>query len=242
MLVLAERPWKRMEAFSKLEEWLRRIFLEAGGGYIKLSQGEGGWIIVEADDERLLASILRLNTRLDPISSIDPPHTAKITKISRGKIFYEYPLPDGSTAKATSYARDWAVQLGYQGDDVEEFLKALGVIEGVPIGISLNMPSLTQKKIFLDGIIKGLDRIILIDLAPQEVEKILEAGFRGYTATYDTITPLTHMIYVKLGASLNKASKRLETLMQGIAPKASHKPLKWRKLSGAKWIKLSDQP
>ena len=241
MLVLAERPWKRMEAVSKLEEWLREIFLEAGGGSLKLSQGEDGWIVAEADDEQLLTSILRLNTRLDSISSMGPPHTAKIMKISRGKILYEYPLPDGSTMRVTSYVRDWATQLGYEEDDAEEFLEMLGVIEGMSISTSLNMPSLIQRRIFLDEVIRGLDRIVLIDLAPQEVEKVLESGFRGFTAIYETITPLTHIVYLKLGASLEKASKRLGALMQGVAPKAYHKPLKWKKLSRVKWMGLSDR-
>jgi len=235
MLVLAERPWRRMEAVSRLEEWLREIFLEAGGGSLKLSKAEDGWIIVEADDERLLASILRLNTRLDSVSSIDPPHTGKITKIGRGKIFYEYPLPDGSTVRKTSYARDWAIQLGYEGDDAEEFLEALGMVEGMSISTSLNMPSLIQRRIFLDEVFRGLDIIVLIDLAPQEVEKILESGFQGFAAVFETITPLIHIVYLKLGANLDKASKRLGTLMQGIAPKASHKPLNWRKLSTINW-------
>jgi len=235
MLVLAERPWRRMEAASRLEEWLREIFLEAGGGSLKLSQGEGGWIIVEADDEQLLASILRLNTKLDSVSSIDPPHTAKIVKISRGKVFYEYPLPDGSTVRKTSYARNWAIQLGYEGDDAEEFLEALGVVEGMSISISLNMPSLIQRRIFLNEVFKGLDRIVLIDLTPQEVEKILESGFQGFTAIYETITPLTHIVYLKLGANLDKASKRLGVLVQSMVPKASHKPLSWRKLSTINW-------
>jgi len=235
MLVLAERPWRRREAVSKLEDWLRNIFLEAGGGSLKLFQGEDGWIIAETDDEQLLASILRLNTRLDSIASRDPPHTAKIVKTSRGKVFYEYPLPDGLTVKATSYARDWAAQLGYEGDDIEGFLEALGVVEGMSISTSLNMPSLIQKRIFLDAVIKGLDRIILIDLAPQEVEEVLELGFRGFTAIYETITPLTHIVYLKLGASLEKASKRLGVLMQSVAPKASHRSLDWRKLSTINW-------
>ena len=235
MLVLAERPWRRMEAASRLGEWLREIFLEAGGGSLKLSQGEGGWIIVEADDEQLLASILRLNTKLDSVSSIDPPHTAKIVKISRGKIFYEYPLPDGSTTGNAFYAKDWAIQLGYEGDDAEDFLEALGVVEGMPISTSLNMPSLIQRRVFLDEVLRGLDRIGLIDLTPQEVEEILESGFKGFTAFYETLTPLTHIVYLKLGSSLDKASKRLEALIHSIAPGASYRPLSWRRLSKIDW-------
>ena len=235
MLILAERPWRRVEAVSRLEEWFKGIFLEAGGGSVKLSQGEGGWIRVEADDERLLSSILRLNTRFDPISSVNQPHTAKVVKIGRGKVSYEYPLPDGSTIKEIFYSGDWAIQLGYEGDDVEDFLEALGIVEGMSISISLSMPSLIQRRLFLDEVLRGLDRIVLMDLAPQEVEKVLESGFKGFAASYETITPLTHIVYLKLGASLGKASKRLEALIHSMAPRASYKPLSWRRLSKIDW-------
>jgi len=235
MLILAERPWRRLEAVSRLEEWIKGIFLEAGGSSLKLSEGEGGWITVEADDERLLSSILRLNMRFDPISSMSQPHTAKVVKIGRGRVSYEYPLPDGSTMRKTFHSRDWAVQLGYERDDFEGFLEALGVVEGMSISTSLNMPSSIQRRLFLDEVLRGLDRIVLIDLTPQEVEKILESGFKGFTAFYETITPLTHIAYLKLGASLDKASKRLEALIHGIAPRASYRPLSWRKLSTIDW-------
>ena len=235
MLILAERPWKRVEAISRLEEWFREIYLEAGGRFLKLSQEEGGWVTVEADDEQLLTSILKLNTRLDSMSSMNPPHTAKVVKIGRGKVSYEYPLPDGSTTRNTFYAKDWAIQLGYEGDDAEDFLEALGVVEGMSISTSLNMPSSIQRRVFLDEVLRGLDRISLIDLTPQEVEEILESGFKGFTAFYETLTPLTHIVYLKLGASLDKASKRLEALIHSIAPEASYKPLSWRRLSKIDW-------
>jgi len=236
MLILAERPWRRMEAVSRLEEWFREIYLEAGGRFLKLSQEGGGWVAVEADDEQLLTSILKLNMRLDSMSSMNPPHTAKVVKIGRGKVSYEYPLPDGSTTRNTFYAKDWAIQLGYEGDDAEDFLEALGVVEGMPISISLNMPSLIQRRVFLDEVLRGLDRISLIDLTPQEVEEILESGFKGFTAFYETLTPLTQIVYLKLGASLDKASKRLEALIHSIAPGASYRPLSWRRLSKIDWI------
>ena len=238
MLILAERPWRRVEAVSRLEEWVKRVFLEAGGRSLKLSKGEGGWIRVEADDERLLSSILRLNMRFDPISTTGQPHAAKVVKIGRGRVSYEYPLPDGSTMRKTFHSRDWAVQLGYEGDDSEEFLEALGVVEGMSISTSLNMPSSIQMRMFLDEVLRGLDRIVLIDLTPQEVEEILESGFNGFTAFYETITPLTHIIYLKLGASLDRASKRLEALIHGIAPGASYRPLSWRRLSMIDWSEV----
>ena len=235
MLILAERPWRRVEAVSRLEEWFREIYLGAGGRFLKLSQEEGGWVTVEADDEQLLTSILKLNMRLDSISSMNPPHTAKVVKIGRGKVSYEYPLPDGSTMRNIFYAKDWAIQLGYEGDDAEDFLEALGVVEGMSISTSLNMPSLIQRRVFLDEVLRGLDRISLIDLTPQEVEEILESGFKGFTAFYETLTPLTHIVYLKLGASLDKASKRLEALIHSIAPGASYRPLSWRRLSKIDW-------
>jgi len=235
MLILAERPWKRVEAISRLEEWFREIYLEAGGRFLKLSQEGGGWVTVEADDEELLTSILKLNTRLDSMSSVNPPHTAKVVKICRGKVSYEYPLPDGSTTGNAFYAKDWAIQLGYEGDDAEDFLEALGVVEGMPISTSLNMPSLIQRRVFLDEVLRGLDRIGLIDLTPQEVEEILESGFKGFTAFYETLTPLTHIVYLKLGSSLDKASKRLEALIHSIAPGASYRPLSWRRFSKMDW-------
>ena len=238
MLILAERPWRRVEAVSRLEEWVKRVFLEAGGRSLKLSKGEGGWIRVEADDERLLSSILRLNMRFDPISTTGQPHAAKVVKIGRGRVSYEYPLPDGSTMRNTFHSRDWAVQLGYEGENSEEFLEALGVVEGMSISTSLNMPSSIQMRMFLDEVLRGLDRIVLIDLTPQEVEEILESGFNGFTAFYETITPLTHIIYLKLGASLDRASKRLEALIHGIAPGASYRPLSWRRLSMIDWSEV----
>lgn len=228
MIVLAERVWRR-DAVSGLEKWLSEMLSKAGGGWVKVSAREDGWLTLEAGDERLAASTLSLYTRLPVVAQAREPKTAKILELGERTLRYCYPSKEGGISVEAGTA-EWSVSLGSATDKPRAFLEAAGIVEGAAVSVSLGLPSLLQLSLLREALLKGLDRVLLIDLTPLEVEELLrEAGH--LIAYHEPLTVLTHLLYLKLGVKLDKAVKTLERHLEKIAPGSTARPLSWKALA-----------
>ena len=231
MLILSERAYRRSEAVLRLEEWLRDNLRKASGGEAKVKLLADGWIGVEADDETLLASIIKLNTELNPIISSRPPIAARIAEVGREEIAYAYPGLDGLTRRGRCSISELMAQLGLCGEPLDEVLEAAGLVEGSAISLTLDSPSSLQLDLLREDVQRGLDRVLLIDLAPGEVEELLSRPLvKNLIAYHRALTLLIHVIYIKLGARLDKAFRKLSREAEKLFENPTLKPLSWRKL------------
>ena len=228
MITLAERVWRR-DVVSGLEDWLSRMLSEAGGGWVRVSRREDGWLILEAEDERLASSILKLYTRLPIVAQSREPRTAKILELEEKILRYCYPSEEGSAALEAETAR-WAASLGSATSSPKVFLEAAGIVEGAAVSVSVGLPSLLQLSLLREALLRGLDRVLLIDLTPPEVEKLLQESGR-LIAYHEPLTTLTHLLYIKLGVRLDKALETIRKRLERIAPGSTLRPLSWKTLA-----------
>ncbi|MEM2847050.1 MAG: hypothetical protein QW624_05435 [Nitrososphaerota archaeon] len=222
-MILAEKAMGRWDLIKAVETWLNRALEEASDFRAEVAEGSGGWITVKPDEE-LIETVIRLQARLDPISSGKPPYTARVHEIGRSKIIIEYPLPNGLTVRKMLSASSFAAGLGYDGDRPIEFLEVAGIFEGAPISLAADMPSLIQLELLAEQMIRGLDRVMILNAAISEVDEI--SGLLGdQIAHHDHLTLSTHILYLRLGARLDKLTRKLrEKLPDG----AIIKPLPWK--------------
>lgn len=231
MLVLADRVYRRREAVSGVEEWLGRALAEAGGGGVRVGVSAEGWLTVEAEDERLATSILRLYARFPlTLPRRRWPKTVKLLQTRGKELIYAYPTPEGGAVKERARAAEWAAALGSPPEEAEGFLEAAGVVEGGAASVSAGLPSLLQLKLVKEMFRRGLDSLLLIDLAPQELLNLLRDPMIGrLVARHDPLTTLTHLLYLRLGVGLERGLRRVEKAAQGALVKA----LSWRALARA---------
>lgn len=230
-VILAEKP-ERRDAAKSLEEWLN-LTLRDVGVRATVYETHGGWLAVEAPDPQLITSILRLNSRLPPTAKKRPVlRTVKVKRLGE-KTHYEYPLEDGGAGEGEAEARAWAAALGHLGGDVEVFLRAVGIVEGGPINLTLNTPSILQLRFVEELRRGGLDAVILTELAPHEVEEVMaQREVRGLIAGHIQLTPLTHILTIRLGAKAERALNRVEKVLRNLGLPQKPALAKWRERIG----------
>ena len=225
-MILAEKVVGRGELVRAIEEWLNGLLEEASGLRAEVREGADGWIIIEPDEE-LIETMIRLQARINPISSGKPPYTARVEDISRSKIVVEYPSPDGATMRRILSASSFAAGLRYDGDKPLEFLESVGVLEGAPVSLSADMPSLIQLELLAEQVMRGLDRIMILNAAIGEVDKLIDF-FGDQIAYHDHLTLSAHMLYLRLGTRLDKLMNRLRQRLPG---GVIIRPLPWSQVS-----------
>lgn len=237
-MILAEKIDQRAELADVLREWIQELAKEASCGEIYVDRTADGWMFLEADDEALVSSIIRLQTRMNPIVSRRPPYPARVLRVGETSIRAECPDLEGKTIHKTFPTSSFAASLGYGGDDPRNFLEAAGFAEGSITSISAGLPSYTQLKLVEEYVVRGLDRLLILNAAPQEVESVMSSWKMGsLIAESQALTLSTHALYVKLGVTLTKAYERIMEAFSAISRKIEVRPLPWRNLAGAK-IKL----
>lgn len=225
-MILAEKAMEREKLVQAIEAWLNKALEEASDIKVKVMEGLGGWITVTPDEE-LIEAIIRLQARINPISSGKPPYAARIQEITESRIIAEYPSPDGFTVRKVLPVNSFAAGLGYDGDKSIEFLESAGVFKGAPISLAANMPSMIQLELLAEQILRGLDRIIVLNAAISEVDNINNL-LRDQIAYHDHLTLSAHILYPRLGARMDKLVKRLrEKLPSGVVIK----PLPWSQVA-----------
>ncbi len=230
MIVLAEKADAR-DGFQKiLGEWLQELLEDTLGGEISIETSPDGWIILNPDDE-LVRSTIRLQTRMLPIASENPPYTARISRISETRILVEYPDIRGETIRKSISLSSFAASLGYGGGDPISFLENAGFCERGPVSISADLPSIIQSKILAKQILKGLDRLLILNVITPEIEEVLASDrLRGFIADYESLTLSAHIAYVMLGVRLEKAFERISDEFESISGDIVVKPLSWSRL------------
>lgn len=234
-MILAEKLDQRGDLASVLSEWLQELAGDASCGSIYVDKTADGWMILNVEDEVLMNSIIRLQTRLNPIISDKPPFPMRILKVGEASIKAEHPDHEGKTIYKFFSTASFAACLGYGGEDPRGFLEAAGIIEGSVASISAGLPSVFQLKLTREYILRGLDRLLILNAAPQEVEAVLATTNVGdLIAEKQALTLSTHVLYVKLGISLVKAYEKLRKGFDAVSREIKIKPLSWEGLRGAK--------
>ncbi|RLE47486.1 MAG: hypothetical protein DRJ31_08795 [Candidatus Methanomethylicota archaeon] len=230
MIVLAEKADVR-EGFQRiLGEWIQELLEDVPGEEISIERSSDGWIILGPDDE-LVKSTIRLQARIPPIASENPPYTARIARISEGRVLVEYPDVRGETVRRSISPSSLAASLGYVGGDPISFLENAGLCEGGPISISANLPSLIQSKLLAKQVLRGLNRLLILNAIAPEVEEVLASdGIRGLIADYESLTLSAHIAYVRIGVKLEKASEKVSEGFENISKDIVVKPLSWDRL------------
>lgn len=225
-MILVEKAVGRRELVRAIEAWLNKALEEASDFKVEVMEGFDGWIIIMPDEE-LVKAVIRLQARIDPISSGKPPYTARVQEITESRIIVEYPDPDGFTVRKVLSASSFAAGLGYDGDKPMAFLESSGILEGAPVSLAAGMPSIIQLKLLAEQIMRGLDRVMILNAAISEVDEVSDL-LRDQIAYYDHLTLSTHILYLRLGARLDKLVERLrEKLPSGVIIK----PLPWSRFA-----------
>ena len=99
MLVLSEKLDVRGDLGERLQERLQKLVEEASGGSVEVDRTADGWMIVNSDDDVLVESIIRLETRINPVASEKPPHLAYVRDVTETKIRLAYPTPRGESVQ-----------------------------------------------------------------------------------------------------------------------------------------------
>ena len=230
MIVLAEKADAR-EGFQKiLGEWLQELLEDTLDEEISIETSPGGWIILNPDDE-LVRSTIRLQTRMPSIASENPPYTARISRISETRILVEYPDIRGETIRKSIPLSSFAASLGYGGEDPISFLENAGFCERGPVSISADLPSIIQSKILAEQILRGLDRLLILNAITPEIEEVLASDrLRDLITDYESLTLSAHIAYIRLGVGLEKAFERVSDGFEDISRGIVVKPLSWNKL------------
>jgi hypothetical protein len=225
-MILAERSGGRRELVRAIEEWLNGLLEEASDFEVEVREGADSWITITPDEE-LVETMIRLQVRIDPISLGKPPYTARVEDIAGSRIVVEHPSPGGVTVRRALSASSFAAGLGYGGDKPMEFLESVGIFEGAPMSISAGMPSIIQLELLAEQVMRGLDRIIILNAAIGEVDELVDL-FRNQIAHHEHLTLSVHMLYLRLGTRLDKLVNRLRQKLPG---GVTAKPLPWSQVS-----------
>ncbi|MCS7132526.1 MAG: hypothetical protein NZ918_02235 [Aigarchaeota archaeon] len=237
-MILAEKLDQRSDLANVLREWLQRLADDAACGNVSVDKTADGWMHLEVEDEVLMGSIIRIQTRINPIVSDKPPFPVRILRVGETSIKAERPDLEGKNIYRSFSTTSFAASLGYDGEDSRRFLEAGGIIEGSIVSISADLPSFTQLKLTEEYILKGLDRLLIHNAAPQEVKAVLaNQEIRNLIVEEQPLTLSTHLLYLKLGAALTKAYERLKEELETISSEIKIKPLSWGELIGAR-VKL----
>jgi len=229
-MILAEKVYGRREVLKGLEKWLRNLVREAAEIEIRLEEGPNGWIILTPDDE-LIGSMINLQTKINPIAVGRPPFPARVLKLTDSKIILEYPTEEGMTVTRTFSTSSFAASLGCSGGQPRAFLELAGICENAPISLAAENPSFIQLKLLLEQILRGLDRIMVLNANPQEVDKAISSSrLRGLIVIHEPLTLLAHMLYVRLGARLEKVAEKVREEVENISRGVLVKPLSWKML------------
>ena len=240
-MILAEKIDGRRDLVKRLEEWLKELVREAYDGEIRLEEGFDGWITLTPDEE-IIRSTIELQVRMSPIASGKPPYLARVLKLTESKILVEYPSPEEKTIVKSFSTRSFAATLGYSHDRPKDFLNLIGIFEGAPVSLAAGSPSRTQLKLLFEQVLRGLDRIMLLRVTTREVEEVLASRrLRDLIAYHEPLTLLTHMLYVRLGADLEKAYERAREELEKISRSIVVKPLPWKELDEALRLEKSFQ-
>jgi len=232
-LIIAEKSDRGGDLLEKLGEWVRGLAEGVFEGEVEAGYSGEGWIVLEPDEEVLMSSI-RLQTRIDPIASDKPPHTARISKLWEDKILIEYPSRGGRTFRRRIPAERFAAALGYGGDDPAGFLRGVGLGEGCPVSVAADLPSSLQLRLLFEQALKGLDRLLILNAVASEVDQILSLeSIKALIAGYENLTLLTHLAYLRLGVGLEKAAERLRREFEAISGRIVVRALPWRILAEA---------
>ena len=225
-MLLSDRVWRRRDVISRLSEWIQDEAESSDAGWARVKSRDDGWLVLEAENQALMDSILKLYAYFPLPASTKPPYTVKITRITGKSIEYAYPFMEGER-KAVASLKAWTASLG--GMDDVSFLQAAGIVEGAAAGVSLNLPSMKQAELVWEALRIGLDRILLIDVAPQEAAELLaDRRTRGFIASHRALTLLTHILYLKLGSRTERALDRVMERLEPLGAKAI--PMPWRTL------------
>ncbi len=234
-MLLAEKLDKRSGLAEALREWLQELVEDAAGGNVYVDKTADGWMLLDVEDEALARSIIRLQTRINPIVSDKPPFPVRILKVGETRIRVEYPNLEGKTMHKSFSTTSFAASLGYGGEDPKGFLEAAGIIEESITSISADLPSLTQLELTREYVLRGLDRLLILNAAPQEVRAVLATQRAGdLIAESQALTLSTHILYIKLGVTLGKAVERLREEFEKISGEIKIRPLPWEGLAEAK--------
>ncbi len=225
-MILAEKSGGRRELVKVIEAWLNGVLREASDTRAEVREGFSGWMMIAPDND-LIKTIIQLETRLDPIASGKPPYTARIQSLTDSRLIIEYPNPDGKTVKKILSTRSFAAGLGYDGNDPAEFLEHVGIFEDAPVSLAAGMPSMIQLELFIKQVLRGLDRIMILNAAISEVNEVSNK-IEGLIAYHEHLTLSAHMLYLRLGVKLDKLVERLWREMPG---GVIIKPLPWNQLS-----------
>ncbi|MCD6341318.1 MAG: hypothetical protein J7L83_00445 [Thaumarchaeota archaeon] len=231
MIILAEKLDRRDDLAEKLREWLRELLKDASEGRISVEKNSGGWMVVETDDEKLVKSIISLQTKLNPIASEKPPRLSHVAEIGKTTIKVEYPTPSGETALKELPIEPFTASLGCE-ENPKEFLEAAGITEGSIVSISAEAPSHAQLKLVQEYVLRGLDRILVLNAAPQEIERLLSSQWAAnLIADYQVLTLSSHVLYVKLGAMPSKVLRKIREEMEKISKMITVRLLSWKILA-----------
>lgn len=239
-MLLAEKLDQRDDLAEVLREWLQELAEDASAGNVYVDKTADGWMLLDVEDEPLMSSIIGLQTRINPVVSGKPPYPARIIKLGEARIRVEYPSPEGRTIHKSLLTNSFAASLGYWGEDPKSFLEAAGILEGAITSISADSPSLIQLKLTREYILRGLDRLLILNAAPQEVRAALASQqVRDLIAEEEALTLSTHILYVKLGVTLGKAFERVGEEFEAISRDIKVQPLPWKRLTEVKLDILS---
>jgi len=235
MLVLSERLDVRGDLGDRLQERLQELVEEASGGSVEVDRTAEGWMIIDTEDETLLRSIIRLETKMNPIASEKPPHLAYIKEVTETKIRIAYPTPHGENVQKTFLTEKFAASLGCYEESLKDFLEKVGVFRGSFVSISADAPSALQLRLLRELAIRGLDYLLILNAAPQEIEDLLALQRIGaLIADHQALTLTMHILGIKLGVTLSRAYERIREETEAISRDIIIKPLLWNSLSKLK--------
>lgn len=225
---MAERA-ERRDRVEALETWLSRLLEDAGISVSADVVGDG-WIAVESENPSIVLSTINLHS-VFPLEPKARPilRTVRVTRLT-ATAHYIYPLEDGSTGEEEASLREWAASLGYPGKgEVREFLKSAAIVEGGPANLTLGSPSLIQARLAERLSASGLDALLLLDVAPHEVwELISSKPIGGSIASHLQLTPLAHILTLKLGVKAEKAVDNLRNALSDKNLPATLIPIPWK--------------
>ena len=228
MLVLSEKLDVRTDLREKLSELLRELVGKASGGIVSVGRTTDGWMSVEADDEILVRSIIKLETFMNPVASGKPPYTAYVREVADDEIKIAYPTPSGKTVWKTMSTRRFAATLGYDDDEARRFLEGVGIFRGSMVSVAADAASALQLKLMRRMILKGLDVIFVMRAARQEVDHITQLpGISRLIADQQALTLSSHILYVKLGVSLYKVYEKVREAADAISKEIDLRPIPW---------------
>jgi len=235
MLVLSEKLDVRGDLGERLQERLQKLVEEASGGSVEVDRTADGWMIVSSDDDVLVESIIRLETRINPVASEKPPHLAYVRDVTETKIRLAYPTPRGESVQKAVSVENFAAVLGFDEEMPKKSLEKIGIFRGSFVSISADAPSALQLKLLRELAIKGLDCLLLLNIAPQEVESLLALQkISALIADHQALTLTAHLLSIKLGVTPSRAYERVREEAETISRNITVRLLPWSTITRAR--------